>query len=167
MCMKPSLAYCDDIGVSLFQKCGTRTRTKLVDIVKVAVSVGIYMYVVLIGMNVYTGCDTISALAGKGKASALKLLTRNPGHIPTVGSNVESLQRINGQTRGIQVVSLFIHGHLSILISATCSFFLLYWLSLRSIKLCQHLLDNYNSIQLLFRGDSNFALFYTILQYLV
>ena len=50
MCMKPSLAYCDEIGVSLFQKCGTRTRTKLVDIVKVAVSVGIYiyMYVVLL-----------------------------------------------------------------------------------------------------------------------
>ena len=40
--MKPSLAYCDEIGVSLFQKCGTRTRTKLVDIVKVAVSVANY-----------------------------------------------------------------------------------------------------------------------------
>ena len=79
MCMKPSLAYCDEIGVSLFQKCGTRTRTKLVDIVKVAVSVDIYIYVCssLIGMHAYTGCDTVSALAGKGKASALKLLTIN------------------------------------------------------------------------------------------
>ena len=47
MCMKPSLAYCDEIGVSLFQKCVTRTRTKLVDMLKVSVSVGIYMYVVL------------------------------------------------------------------------------------------------------------------------
>ena len=28
-------------------------------------------------MHVYTGCDTVSALAGKGKASALKLLTIN------------------------------------------------------------------------------------------
>ena len=28
-------------------------------------------------MHAYTGCDTVSALAGKGKASALKLLTIN------------------------------------------------------------------------------------------
>ena len=39
---KNPLAYCDEIGVSLFQKCGTRTRTKLVDIVNVAVTVGMY-----------------------------------------------------------------------------------------------------------------------------
>ena len=72
-----SLAYCDKIGVSLFQKCGTRTRTRLVDIVKVAASVGVYVCRALIGMHAYTGCDTVSALAGKGKASALKLLTIN------------------------------------------------------------------------------------------
>ena len=56
-----------------------RTRTKLVDIVKVAVSVGIYIYIrsSLIGMHAYTGCDTVSAPAGKGKASALKRLTIN------------------------------------------------------------------------------------------
>ena len=29
----------------------------------------------LIGMHAYTGCDTVSAFAGKGKAKALKLLT--------------------------------------------------------------------------------------------
>ena len=71
------LAYCDKIGVSLFQKCGTRTRTRLVDIVKVAASVGVDICRPLIGMHAYTGCDTVSALAGNGKASALKLLTIN------------------------------------------------------------------------------------------
>ena len=54
-----------------------RTRTKLVDIVKIAVSVGVCVCSSLIGMHAYTGCDTVSALAGKGKASALKLLTIN------------------------------------------------------------------------------------------
>ena len=72
-----SLAYCDEIGVSLFQKCGSRIRTRLVDIVKVAASVGVYVCRALIGMQAYTGRDTVSALAGKGKASALKLLTIN------------------------------------------------------------------------------------------
>ena len=72
-----SLTYCYNIGVSLFQKCGTRTRTRLVDIVKIAASVGVYVCSALIGMHAYTGCDTVSALAVKGKASALKLLTIN------------------------------------------------------------------------------------------
>ena len=61
------------MGVSLFQKCGNRTRTRLVGIVKVAASVGVYVCSALIVMHAYTGCDTVSALAGKGKASALKL----------------------------------------------------------------------------------------------
>ena len=72
-----SLEYCDKIGVSLFQKCGTRTRTRLVDTVKVAASVGVYVCSALIGTYTYTGRETVSALAGKGKASALKLLTIN------------------------------------------------------------------------------------------
>ncbi len=72
-----SLTYCDNIGVSLFQKCGTRTRTRLVDIVKVAASVCIDVCRALIGMHAYIGCDIVSALAGKGKAIALKLLTIN------------------------------------------------------------------------------------------
>ena len=48
-----SLSYCDKIGVSLFQKCGTRTRTRLVDIVKAAVSVGVDVCMALIGMHAY------------------------------------------------------------------------------------------------------------------
>ena len=55
-----------------------RTRTKLVDIVKVAVSVGIYMYVVLLLGCMHIQDVTLSVrLQAKGKASALKLLTIN------------------------------------------------------------------------------------------
>ena len=71
------LAFHDKIGVPLFQKCGTRTRTRLVDIMKVAATVGIDVCRALIGMHAYTGCDTVSAFAGKGKTSALTLMTSN------------------------------------------------------------------------------------------
>ena len=55
-----------------------RTRTKLVDIVKVAVSVGIYMYVVLLLGCMHIQDVTLSVrLQANGKASALKLLTIN------------------------------------------------------------------------------------------
>jgi hypothetical protein len=61
----------------LFQKCGTRTRTRVVDIKKVAATVGINVCRSLTGMHAYTGCDTVSAFAGKGKANPLKLLMNN------------------------------------------------------------------------------------------
>ena len=72
-----ALAFHDRIGASLFQKSGTRTRTKVAGIRKVAATLGIDVYRALIGMHSFTGCNTVSAFAGKGKTSALKLLTTN------------------------------------------------------------------------------------------
>ena len=72
-----SLALHDKIGASLFQKCGTKARRRVVDITKVAATVGIDVCRALVGVHAYTGCDTVSAFAGKGKAKALKLLSKN------------------------------------------------------------------------------------------
>ena len=72
-----SLAFHDKIGASLFQKCGTKARRRVVDITKVAATVGIDVCRALVGVHAYTGCDTVSAFAGKGKAKALKLLSKN------------------------------------------------------------------------------------------
>ena len=71
------LAFHDKIEAPLFQKCGTKTRTRVVDIRNVAATVGIDVCRALLGMHAYTGCDITSAFAGKGKASALKFLTNN------------------------------------------------------------------------------------------
>ncbi len=59
-----SLAFHDKIGASLFQKCGTKARRRVVEITKVAATVGIDVCRALIGMHAYTGCDTVSAFAG-------------------------------------------------------------------------------------------------------
>ena len=72
-----SLAFHDKIGASLFQKCGTKARRRVVDITKVAATFGIDVCRALVGVHAYTGCDTVSAFAGKGKAKALKLLSKN------------------------------------------------------------------------------------------
>ena len=72
-----SLAFHDKIGASLFQKCGTKGRRRVVDITKVTATVGIDVCRALVGVHAYTGCDTVSAFAGKGKAKALKLLSKN------------------------------------------------------------------------------------------
>ena len=72
-----SLAFHDKIRASLFQKCGTKARRRVVNITKVAATVGIDVCRALVGVHAYTGCDTVSAFAGKGKAKALKLLSKN------------------------------------------------------------------------------------------
>lgn len=72
-----ALAFHDKMGASLCQKCGTRTTTRIADVRKVAATHGIDVCRALIGMHSYafTGCDTVSAFAGKGKTNVLKLLT--------------------------------------------------------------------------------------------
>ena len=70
-----SVAFHDKIGAPLFQKFHTKTRRRVVDVRKVAGSLGISTCRALLGMHAYTGCDTTSAFAGKGKSSSLTLLT--------------------------------------------------------------------------------------------
>ena len=65
----PAVVICsedtDVFIMSLFQKYGTRTRTRLVDIMKVAASVGVDVCRALIGMHAYIGCDTCRQREGK------------------------------------------------------------------------------------------------------
>lgn len=72
-----SLAFSNEIGASLFMKSGTRTQTKIIDITKVAASLGPEVCKGVLRMHAFTGCDTVSAFAGKGKAQALKILKKN------------------------------------------------------------------------------------------
>lgn len=71
------LAFDADIEATLFIKCGTRARAKILDVGKIAKSIGSNVCRALIGMHAYTGCDTVSAFAGKGKLAALKLISTN------------------------------------------------------------------------------------------
>ncbi len=61
------LAFHDRIRAPLFQKCGTKTGRRIVDIQKVAATVGIDVCRALVGMHAYTGCDAVSALQAKVK----------------------------------------------------------------------------------------------------
>ena len=71
------LAFRCNTHASLFQKCGTRTRTRFIDISNVAASVGPDVCKALLGMHAFTGCDTVMAFAGKGKTRAMTILKAN------------------------------------------------------------------------------------------
>ena len=71
-----SLVLNRDIRCSIYQKSGTKNRTRYIDISKLASSLGEKVYDALIGYHSFTGCDTMSAFADRGKCSALKLLKK-------------------------------------------------------------------------------------------
>ena len=67
---------------------GSKTRTIDIDNVKAAIASNLHSQISsqefcrsLIGMHAFTGCDSISALAGKGKSRALKLLMANSDYV--------------------------------------------------------------------------------------
>lgn len=71
------LAFHENNGAPLFQKCRTKTRTRVLYTGKIRATVGRDVFRTLIGMHAYTGCDTVSTFTGKWKASAPKVLTNN------------------------------------------------------------------------------------------
>ena len=73
------LGFSNSINTKLYMRIGTRTRTRLIDIAKVVQSTGREVCEALIGLHAFTGCDTVSSFAGKGKISALKILKSNYG----------------------------------------------------------------------------------------
>lgn len=69
-----NLAFCGVIKTPMYQKFGSGTRTQLVDITKAAEALGPTICSALPGMHSFTGCDSVSSFAGKGKLAAMKML---------------------------------------------------------------------------------------------
>ena len=63
-----------DIHCPIYQKCGTQNRTRFVYISNLAWSLGDSACDSLIGLHAFTGYDTVSAFASRGKLSSLKLM---------------------------------------------------------------------------------------------
>ena len=59
------------------QTCGTIARTEYIDISKIARILGENICKALPGLHAFTGCDTVSAFAGKGKIKPFKLMQTN------------------------------------------------------------------------------------------
>ena len=60
---------------------GTKNKERLLDISKIASDMGPDVASALIGLHVFTGCDTTSAFYGKGKKRAFNLVYQNQAYI--------------------------------------------------------------------------------------
>ena len=78
------------------------------DIKNVATTLGIDVCMALIGMHTYTGCDTVSAFAGKGKAKVLKLLIKDQvtKYLFAVGSGMGPISGIHGPAGSFHLSTL-------------------------------------------------------------
>lgn len=85
-----ALGFSHTIPCQLYQKVGTQNRRKYIDINKVARNLGIDVCTALVGLHAYTGCDTVSAFAGKGKLGALKLMKKEHTYQQCFGELGES-----------------------------------------------------------------------------
>ena len=65
------------VPASLYQKRGTSTRVRYMDIRKLRAVLGDKLSQALIAFHAFTGCDTVSASVGRGKTGLLKQLKKN------------------------------------------------------------------------------------------
>jgi len=72
-----ALGLCRQINSEMFIRRGNKTRLRLVNISRLATALGVEVCTALLGLHPWTGCDTVSALAGQGKLKGLKLITQN------------------------------------------------------------------------------------------
>ena len=67
-----SLGMCHKIPSHLFQKCGTKNRSRFLDITILSRTLGGTVCDSLIGMHDFTGCDTVGAFAGHGNMTTFR-----------------------------------------------------------------------------------------------
>jgi len=68
------ISFAHAIPVPIYQRCISQLQARYVDISKIAGVLGQEVSKAHLGLHAFTGCDTVSAFAGIGKAGPLKLL---------------------------------------------------------------------------------------------
>ena len=84
------LGLCQDVNNNMFIRRGSKSSVRLVDITKLAAALGRDVCTALLGLHPWTGCDTMTVLAGQGKLKTLTIVIREQKFIDafvTLGSS--------------------------------------------------------------------------------
>ena len=96
------IAFSSQIASSMYQTTGTQARTKHINISQIANGLGRDICMVLPGMHALTGCDTVSAFAGRGKVSALKVARLHPAYRETLKQSGDSWDSSDALFKSLQ-----------------------------------------------------------------
>ena len=72
-----ALAFASKINSNLYQKRDTKNRSRLVNMTQISKALSTEVSTALIGLHSFTGCDSVSSFAGKGKLPAFKLMKKH------------------------------------------------------------------------------------------
>ena len=67
-------------NITIYQKHGTQSKSRLINISEISSSIGQMGSQCLPGLHAVTGCDTVSAFSGKGKVKVLKLVLQDESY---------------------------------------------------------------------------------------
>ena len=70
------ISFCTEIGANLFMQSGSTKRHRIININSLSTKLGPSICKALPGIHAFTGCDTVSAFAGRGKVNPWKLMQR-------------------------------------------------------------------------------------------
>ena len=85
----------------IYMKIGTQNRTQLVDITEISTNLRSDLSRSIPGIHVFTGCNSVSAFAGKGKVAALKILRKHPSFQKTFSMFGEKIEVNTGVIKEI------------------------------------------------------------------
>ena len=68
------IAFAGELSNNLYFCTGTGNNTRIVDITSISNVYGVSLCKALLGLHVFTGCDSVSAFKGKGKVKGLKIM---------------------------------------------------------------------------------------------
>jgi len=66
-----------EIGKRILLRRGQKNQIRLIDISKLGTALGKEVCEALVGVHVWTGCDSVSSFAGKEKVKAVNLIRKN------------------------------------------------------------------------------------------
>ena len=87
-----SLAVSHKLECELLFVSGTGLSRKIINITKMAEEHGEEKCIAILGLHVFTGCDNVSAMKGKGKVKALDLLNKSHEYCKGFSSNGNAVE---------------------------------------------------------------------------
>ena len=71
------LAFSNTIKIPIYQKVTSKTKLTLINVSAIATALGENLCSAIVGLHSFTGTDSTSAFASKGKIGALKIINHN------------------------------------------------------------------------------------------
>ena len=71
------ISFASHVPCPMYAKCGSKTRTQYFDVQKLVQMLGAEQCCALPGLHAFTGYDTVSAFAGRGKLKGLRLMSKS------------------------------------------------------------------------------------------